>query len=444
MKFYDRENELSELHNLYEQASEAGRMTVITGRRRVGKTMLALEFTAKQRSLYLFISKKSEALLCKEFLDEITSLLPVPVIGEIRHFRDLFRLLIELARTERLTVIIDEFQEFYAINPAVYSEIQSLWDQHKASCKLNLICIGSVYSLMRKIFEGAKEPLFGRADRIMHLKPFPVATLQKILTDYGSNGMTELFDFYALTGGLPKYLDLLTANGAVTLGPMLDFMLKEHSPFLAEGKNLLIEEFGKEYGTYFSILALIAEGKTARAEIESILEIEAGAYLARLEQEYGLISRHTPFNARPNGRTIKYAITDNFLSFWFRFIFRNWSAVETGNFEYIRGIVDRDFTTWAGRILERYFHELAAASRRFNRVGSYWERGNQNEIDLVAVNELEKRILVAEVKLNKSRISLEALKRKGERLLADYRGYEIEWRALGPEDATDFLASGPY
>jgi len=118
--------------------------------------------------------------------------------------------------------------------------------------------------------------------------------------------------------------------------------------------------------------------------------------------------------------------------------------VETGNFKYIRGIVERDYTTWADRVLERYFHELAASSGRFNRVGSYWERGNQNEIDLVAVNELEKRILAAEVKLNKSRISLGALKRKGERLLGDYRGYEVEWRALDPEDAMEFLALGSH
>lgn len=439
MKFYDRESELSELQSIYEQAGEAGRMTVITGRRRVGKTMLVLEFAKKQGFLYLFISKKSEALLCEEFLDEIKSRFLVPVVGDIRHFRDLFRLLIELAKTERLTVIIDEFQEFYAIKPAVYSEIQSLWDQHKASCRLNLICIGSVYSLMRKIFEGAKEPLFGRADRIMHLKPFPIVTIHAVLADHGITGIRELFDCYALTGGLPKYLDLLTANKTLSLSRMLDFMLREHSPFLTEGKNLLIEEFGKEYGTYFSILGLISEGKTARTEIESILEIEAGAYLARLEREYGLISRHTPINARPNGRVIKYSITDNFLSFWFRFIFRNWSAVETGNFKYIRSIVERDYTTWAGRILERYFQELAAASGRYNSIGSYWERGNLNEIDLVAVNELEKRILVAEVKLNKSRISLDALKRKSERLLGDYKGYEVEWRALGPEDAGEFL-----
>ena len=103
-----------------------------------------------------------------------------------------------------------------------------------------------------------------------------------------------------------------------------------------EGRNLLVEEFGREYGTYFSILELIAVGKTARSEIESVLEIHSGAYLAKLEDEYALIAKHRPINAKPGGRLQKYYLRDNFLSFWFRFIYRNLSAIETGNFGYVR------------------------------------------------------------------------------------------------------------
>lgn len=439
MKFYNRESELSELGVLYKQANEAARMTVITGRRRVGKTMLALEFAKDHRSLYLFVSKKSEALLCEEYLEEIKNTFEIPVYGEIRHFKDLFALLLDLARKERFTLIIDEFQEFYAVNPAIFSEIQRLWDLNKSECKMNLICIGSVYSLMHRIFEESKEPLFGRADRILLLKPFSIVNIRKVLGDFGRGDLKTLFDCYALTGGLPKYLDILASNKALTHEKMLSFILNEHSPFINEGKNLLIEEFGKEYGTYFSILELIASGKTARTEIESILEIHVGAYLARLENDYGLISRRKPINARPNARLLKYFINDNFLNFWFRFIFRNRSAVETGNFSYIREMIDRDYTTWSGLILERFFHELLAASGEYNVIGSYWEKGNQNEIDLVAVNDLKKQITVAEIKMNKARINLDALKRKGDKLLESYQGYEVTWLALELEDAADYL-----
>ncbi len=440
MKFYNRENELAELATLYTQADSTGRMTVLTGRRRVGKTLLALESAKGHKRLYLFVSKKAETLLCQEYIEEIRRNFTLPIIGEIRHFRDVFTLLIELSRTERFTLIIDEFQEFFSINPAVYSELQKIWDLNKATCKLNVIFIGSVHSLMHRIFQDQKEPLFGRADRIMFLKPFSIKSIYAVNSDYGHRDMQTLFDAYAVTGGLPKYLEMLAENNALPRQQMMDFMFRQFSPFLNEGKSLLIEEFGKEYGTYFSILELIASGKTARSEIESILEIHTGAYLAKLEGEYALIDRHKPINATPGGRLQKYYIRDNFLNFWFRFIYRNLSAVETGNFTYLREIVERDYSTWSGRILERFFHELCAESGTYNRIGSYWERGNKNEIDLVAVNDLKKELVIAEIKVNKSRISLTELEKKAKNLCMEFQGYSVEYRALCVDDALVFLS----
>lgn len=439
MKFYNRENELKELATLNEQSNTNGRMTVLTGRRRVGKTVLALESAKNHKHLYLFVSKKAESLLCQEYIEEIRRNFTLPVIGEIRHFKEIFTLLIELSRTERITLIVDEFQEFFSINPAVYSELQGIWDRNKATCKLNVIFIGSVHSLMHRIFQDEKEPLFGRADRIMFLKPFSIKSILAVTGDFGHTDMKTLFDAYAVTGGLPKYLEMLAENNALPRKQMMDFMFRQYSPFLNEGKHLLIEEFGKEYGTYFSILELIATGKTARSEIESVLEIHTGAYLAKLEGEYALIDRHKPINVKPGGRLQKYYIRDNFLNFWFRFVYRNLSAVETGNFVYIREIVERDYSTWSGRILEKFFHELFAESGGYNRIGSYWERGNRNEIDLVAVNDLRKEIVIAEIKANKDRISLDELKRKAANLVMDFQGYSIEYRALSIEDAAEFI-----
>lgn len=439
MRFYNRKQEIKELVGLYRQAENAARMTVITGRRRVGKTVLALEFARNHKFVYLFVAKKAEALLCMEYLEEVKSRFDIPVIGEIRTFRDVFALLLDLSKKERFTLIIDEFQEFYNINPSVYSDVQRMWDMNKARCKMNLICIGSIYSLMHRIFEEAKEPLFGRADRIIFLKPLGIRDISEILADYGKTDAKSLFDFYLFTGGMPKYLEILVENSALSRDEILDFILTPNSPFIYEGRNLLVEEFGKEYGTYFSILELISIGKTARTEIESIIEIHAGAYLARLENDYAVIARRRPVGARPGSRLQKYRIADNFLNFWFRFIFRNRSAVETGNFGYIREIVNRDYSTYAGLLLEMFFHELFAETRQYNEIGSYWEKGNQNEIDLVAVNDLKKEIILAEVKMDRARININTLKRKAQRLLAAYPGYKSKWMGLGIEDAKDYL-----
>lgn len=439
MKFYNRRQELQELARLYDQANETARMTVVTGRRRVGKTMLALEFARQHKFVYLFVSKKSEHLLCVEYMDEIRKQFDLPVVGEIRWFKDIFALLLELSRKERFTLIIDEFQEFYNINPAVYSEVQHLWDLNKSRSRLNLIFIGSVYSLMRKIFEESKEPLFGRADRIIFLNPFSISDIHTVLSDHGKADERTLFDCFVFTGGMPRYLDILTSNSALSYADILDFMLNANSPFINEGRNLLIEEFGKEYGTYFSILELISMGKTARTEIESILEIHAGAYLARLESDYAIITRHRPIGAKPGARLQKYRIADNFLNFWFRFIFRNRSAAETGNFGYIKEVVNRDYSTYTGLMLEKFFHQLLAETGRFNEIGSYWEKGNLNEIDLVAVSDLKKEIVLAEVKLDRSRASINALKQKADGLISSYPGYKTEWLSLSLEDTARYL-----
>ena len=440
MKFYDREQELSELKKLLGQSKNRACMAVLTGRRRVGKTSLSLEFIKDRKHLYFFVAKKSEPLLCEEYLREIKRLFSeVPIIGDIRYFKDIFQLLLEISKKESFTVIIDEFQEFFNINPSVYSEIQKLWDLNKGKCRLNVITIGSVYSLMYKIFQNSKEPLFNRADRILMIKPFSIRTMTQILHDYKVKDLKTLFDYYLFTGGSPKYIDLLVENGAFSFDAIVNFIVNSNSPFIHEGKNLLIEEFGKEYGTYFSILELISIGKTGRSEIESILESNVGGYLDRLEKDYAIIAKYKPVNAKPNSRSQKYRIIDNFLNFWFRFIYRHRSAIETGNFDYIKESIKRDYSTYSGKVLEQFYCDLFAETNQYNRIGAYWEKSNLNEIDLVAINDMKKEIVVAEVKMNKKNLDLGALKQKSKRLIAGFPKYQIKSLILSLDDAKDYI-----
>ena len=434
MKFYGREAEIQQIQSINAQSKESGKMTVITGRRRVGKTLLSLEACREEKTLYLFIAKKSESLICQECIEIINNTFNVPVIGEITHFRDVFKLLMELAKTQHFVLIIDEFQEFYRVNPAVYSEIQNLWDQYKRESTVHVMFIGSIYSLMIKIFQNNKEPLFGRADRILYLKPFQPSTIREILQDAGQYTNENFFFAYLLTGGVPRYLEMLIDNGRFTQTDVIDFVLSKNSPFLSEGRHLLIEEFGKDYGTYFSILELIASGKTGRGEIESLLGINTGGYLQRLSEVYDVIETHRPINAKPNGKLQKYLIKDNFLNFWFRFIYRNTSAVEAGNFAYVKRILDRDLSSFSGLILERLFQSLLASTGEYNVIGNYWERGNKNEIDIVALNDLDKMVLIAEVKLNASKARMTKLKEKAVKLEQYYSKYTFQYQALGLDD----------
>ncbi len=133
----------------------------------------------------------NEALLCEEFINVLQNTLAIKILGSFTKFKDLFETMMILTKERAITLIIDEFQEFLQINPSIYSDMQNIWDEYKDATKMNLILSGSIYSLMKKIFEDKKEPLFGRADAKIHLQPFRVNTLKKILEDYNATYTKE-------------------------------------------------------------------------------------------------------------------------------------------------------------------------------------------------------------------------------------------------------------
>lgn len=360
-------------------------------------------------------------------------------IGEYSSIGKLFQHLMLLSKQRPFNLIIDEFQEIGRINSSVFGEMQKVWDLHKGSSRMNLLISGSIYSLMHKIFESNKEPLFGRAGKIMRLQPFKVSVIKQILSDFHPAYTPEdLLALYTFTGGVAWYIDLFMRNKAFTRSKMIRFITEENSLFLTEGKNLLIEELGKEYTVYFSILECIARGLTSRGDIETALDgIEIGGYLARMEKDFSVISQRRPIFSLPSSKQVKYVIEDNFLSFWFRFIYKYQNLIEAGNMEYLRKIIERDFPAFSGLMLERYFKEMYVEAGQYTNIGGFWDRKGKNGIDLIAVNDFEQTIEFAEIKRNPERIDWGALKRKGEYFLTvnkELKNYSVSYKGLSLED----------
>ena len=282
MRFYNREEEIRLIRRTEEKSLSSACFTVIMGRRRVGKTTLLRKALEGKRYIYLFVSRTNEALLCDTFKKEITDKLSVPIYGTPTRFIELFELLMQHAAREHFTLIIDEFQDFERVNPSIFSDIQNLWDKYSPQAKINFIVCGSIYSLMKHIFEDRKEPLFGRLTSKFILKPFKTSVLIEIMQEYNSVFTPEdLLCLYTLTGGVAKYVSLLMDAGAFTKDSMIDFVTQSDSPLLTEGKDMLIQEFGRDYSTYFSILQLVASGCTRQSEIDSIIGKNSGPYLKK-------------------------------------------------------------------------------------------------------------------------------------------------------------------
>ena len=438
MKFYDRTEEIATLQRIRKNSNENAQFTVITGRRRIGKTSLVLKAYEDIPILYFFVSRKSENLLCEEFRQEVETKLSIKTGGSPANFAELFDFLMTLSKERNFTLFIDEFQNFARVNPSIFSDMQKIWDLNHFDSKINLIVCGSVYSMMTKIFRDSKEPLYNRQNRFMHVKAFKPSVLKEIMMDSAPGySNDDLLALYSFTGGVAKYVQLLIEDHAFSVDSMIDSIISSDSVFINEGRSILVEEFGKDYDTYFSILSAIASGNTRRNEIESIIGKEIGGYLTRLEDDYGIIKKAIPLGAKPLSKNTVYEIQDNFFTFWFRFIFKYGHILEIGAYKQMGDLIKRDYPTFSGKMLERYFHAKAAESGKYTIIDSWWDRKGENEIDMIAANDIDRTAEIYEIKRRRKNINIAQLDEKVKVMLPQVptlKGFSVEIRGLDMEN----------
>ena len=441
MKFYNREKELDWLGHTREIAfGNHSQMTMVTGRRRIGKTKLILKSCEGTPTVYLFIDRSNEAMLCGTCAREASEALGIYISPEITSFASLFETLMNIGRNKAFNLVIDEFQEFFYINPSVYSRIQDIWDRYKDTTHVNFIASGSVYTLMHRIFMDYKEPLYGRCDNTIKLRPFGTDVLKQIISDHKPDYTNDdLLALYTFTGGIPKYMELFMDNGCTDMESMVDFMLQPESPFLTEGQALLIQEFGKKYGNYFSILSAISNGKNTLPEMEAAMGgASLGGQLKRLEEDYGLVKKKRPILSKEGSQTVRYEVSDMFLRFWFRYFIKYQSYIEIQNYERLADIIKNDYPTFSGLALEMYFRQQMMESKDFSEIGSWWQGKSckeQDEIDIVGLYAEGKRALAAEVKRQSKNFKPELFAKKMEALRKKALfNYEIESKLLSMED----------
>lgn len=413
MKFFDRREEIAELRRIRAKSHENAQFTVITGRRRVGKTELVKHAFEDEGYLYFYVSKKSQPDLCESFRQIAERALGVSIPGRIERFQQLFRFVLEQAVHRPLTLFIDEFQDFLKIDESIINDIAGDWDEFHGKSKINLIVCGSINRLMGEIFEDKEAPLYGRNTASFRIEPFRVSVLKEILAYHHPHYKPDdLLALWAFTGGIARHVALLMDDKAYTPKKMVESMIRLGSTFLDEGKTLLVEEFGKEYGTYFTVLSSIAAGRTTRNEIEQTVGGSAGGYLTKLEGDYSLIAKRQPLFEKSANKNCIYRLNDNFLTFWFRFIYKYNYLIELKMFDELRKIILDDYAVFSGWMLEGYFKAKFAESHLYTRMGAWWDRKGENEIDLVCENELTGKIDFYEIKRDAGRIKMGTLKNK--------------------------------
>ena len=434
MKFYGREEELRLLDEIRKISENGSQFTMVTGRRRIGKTALITKSIECTRSVYLFVSRVNQPLLCQDMVAAVREA-GIEILGNPDKVSDILRALMLHSRSEHITVVIDEFQDLEYVDKTIFNDIQDVWDRYKDDSSISLIVSGSVHSMMSRIFENEKEPLFGRLTSKIILRPLPIKIMEEVLRDHNLEYTSEdMLTFYMLTGGVPLYMENLMDSGAFTSGAMISTAISARSVFLMDGKDILISEFGKDYRTYFSIMQLISSGKERRSEMESVLGMELGPYLKRLDEEYGFIRQISPIFSKPDSRNSRWVITDMYLRFYFRFIRPGSGLIESGRYDLLRRSVEHDLPDFQGRTLENLFRRRISEEDTYTQIGGYWNRKGDVEIDIVVLDEIDRKARLIEVKRNPQKLNMGELRRKGESIAHELEGYDVSYEGLSLQD----------
>lgn len=415
MKFVGRQEEMAMLRRWRDASAEEAQFVVITGRRRVGKTALlrnALD-DGVIPYVHLPITRQSERMLCRELQLEVEQTLNLGILGMCETFADLFRIIMKASQARRFTVVLDEFQEFERINAAVFSQVAAIWDEYHASSKINLVVCGSINRLMNRIFFDDGEPLYGRNTASFTLKPFKVSLLKQIMSEHNPGYKpADLLALWTVTGGVARYVNMMMGAKALTRKQMVNAIFSPGSSYLPEGRAILAEEFGQDYGIYFTILSAIASGATTTAELKNLLGVDVNGYLTKLEDQYQLVSKKQPIFGKPSGKNCHYQIDDCFFRFWFRFVFKYRGYIELERYDQLREIALRDFDVFSGYALERYFHWKFTETTAYSKMGAWWDRKGAEEIDLVCEDELGGEMAFYEVKCDAARFNAAKLQTK--------------------------------
>ena len=414
MKFYNRENEINILTKKIN--SEDFEFIYLLGKRRVGKTRL-INYLNKEvldrDFLYIFVEKTDLHIFLNKLERYIYEKTDIKYSFEnIEDFLDFFFLQDKID-----LLVLDEFQNFTYIDKSIFSIFQKKIDEFQYKSKNKIIVLGSIQSMMIKIFENAKEPLYKRSTFNLLLKEFDLDTQIKILKDiFGENYNHQiLLDIYSIFGWIPYYFKSIYRENykEYNLKTILqDLFFQEFAILRNEWKEILIEEFGLKYKRFFAILEAISRWKNKRNEIMQEVWLGTGeidVYLKELSNIYDVIEIKSPILEKRKNITT-YSIKDNFLNFWFKYIYSNKEKFELWLYELILKNSLKDFDHYKWFKFENLVKDFLILENQkwnldftFTKIWTWFDRKN-NEIDLIYTDEKE-NIVFLECKINGDRIN---------------------------------------
>lgn len=402
-RFVDREAEMETLQSEYQRRGSA--LVVLYGRRRVGKTTLISQFIRDKKALFFLASEESEVQNRLAFKDKAAEFINSDLLrnADVKSWDVIFRAIIETPFESKPVIVIDEFQYIGKSNPAFPSVFQRIWEENLKHCPVMVILCGSLISMMESQTLAYHSPLYGRHTAQIRLTQIPFRHYAEF---FPHKNRRERIEMYAITGGVPKYIQLFTESKDIYTA--IERNVLNRSGYLYDEPNFLLKQEVSEIGSYFSVIKAIAAGNSRLSAIASILEVKATGLTKYLKTliDLDLVEREVPVTEE-NPETSKkglYKIKDNYIRFWFAFVYPNRSFIESGNSRIVMSKIQKSLIS----AHTAYVYEDVCRERmwdlnaedcwpfHFSKIGRWWDA--HEEIDIAAVDPDGHNLILGECK----------------------------------------------
>lgn len=406
--FLAREKELDSLEKMY--GKDKFQMVVVYGRRRIGKTSLLNKFVEDKNHIYFPAEEVNDQLNLQKFSKILGEKLGISNFPAVDDWNTLFSIINEKFADEKLVLIIDEYPYAATANKSLNSILQHVIDYEFKNTNIFLILCGSSMSFMENSVLGEKSPLFGRRTGQLKINPLDYYDAAKFYPDAGNE---DKIKYYACVGGTPYYLSLIDPNLSFEEN-IRDLYFEVSGYLMNEGILLMKQEF-REPANYNAVLQAIASGSTTLSEIVGFTKLESSLvskYLVVL-QDLNYIEKIIPFGANSlKGKKSRYQITENFIAFWYRYVFSVKSEIERGNGEIFLNYALADLSNHIGKIFEEISRQYMRRLNNSNNLpflaksfNTWWgkdKKGNLQEVDIVIDSLVGKDMILGECKWRES------------------------------------------
>ncbi len=316
--FIGRKTELDKLNRMYENDRQD--VTLIYGRRRVGKSELIRQFIRqhKEDALYYECKQTTEQNNAASLSTLISDQLGLPPLA-FSGLEQLLEFLFQESCRKKLVLVLDEYPYLQKTVMGLDSILQSLIDRFRDTSRMKLILCGSFVDTMKQLLLH-HNPLYGRISLVLNLKPMNYLESAEFYPSFSHEDKVRL---YSVFGGIPYYNQMIDENRSVREN-IMELLTIPNARLEDEVSAYLYTELSK-INNANEVFEALTRGFSRFNDILSQSHITSSPTLAKVLEKLMLmdmVEKESPINDPDNRKKTGYYISDNLSRFYYRYVFR--------------------------------------------------------------------------------------------------------------------------